>query len=256
MDLNSLSYTEKYALVRDPDIDISQLVELAKDADTDLLCYVAEHPNCPATLLENLAHDSESVVRCCVASNRNTPAHLLVTFASDEDWDVRSAAAKNANLPVKLMSQLAQDEYEDVRCGVAANRNCTVELLVALADDEDDGVRSQVAGHPHCPATLLVTLVGDDGTDVQSNALRALRSKDSAFWEKVILEGFSLSTLIGRGTAQKASGEILLEAKLSDVYQSIQSAEIARRITKTTSNPAGFAEPDQNSLPRTSSLRM
>ena len=67
--------------------------------DPAITRLIAQHPNCPPTLLAEMAHDPDEHVRRYVAGNENCPPDTLAQLMSDPDAVVQSWAAQNPNLP-------------------------------------------------------------------------------------------------------------------------------------------------------------
>jgi hypothetical protein len=72
---------------------------------------IAEHPNCPISVLEKLSNDKNSDVRYYVARHPNCPISILEKLANDEDWLVRSSVAEHPNCPQYLKDYIRMKKF-------------------------------------------------------------------------------------------------------------------------------------------------
>jgi 3-methyladenine DNA glycosylase AlkC len=106
---------QKIALAKSSTATAEQLTKLANDKNSYVRYWVAQHPNCPISILEKLANDENSDVRYFVAKHPNCPIPILEKLANDEDSCVRYWVAEHPNCPISILEKLANDEDSYVR---------------------------------------------------------------------------------------------------------------------------------------------
>jgi hypothetical protein len=72
----NLTFDQKIALARSSTATAEQLTKLANDKNSYVRRGVAEHPNCPISILEKLANDEDWQVLYYVARHPNCPQYL------------------------------------------------------------------------------------------------------------------------------------------------------------------------------------
>jgi hypothetical protein len=168
--------------LRDPNIPVARLRQLALDACELTRRWVARHPNTPADVLLAMLDDQDCWVPWnlaqnpaaapelidqlvarrshldMVAANRNAPGRVLTQLAGEPEMQVRAAAALNPSTPAATLAILAGDASVKVRWSLARNTSAPPEVLQGLASDKEEQVRRAVARNRNTPKPLKLAL--------------------------------------------------------------------------------------------------
>ncbi len=99
---------------------VERLISLSWDADTEVLCYVANNERTPLEVLRRLATDPDMRVRHSVAGNSAADDALLDSLSDDPSWRVRARVAYRADLSPQIRLRLLGD-VEDYVAQAATN---------------------------------------------------------------------------------------------------------------------------------------
>lgn len=207
-------------LAKNPTVDDSTLKRLAAcSTNAAVLEALASNPCAPLSLLVTLSQGNNPSVWANIVGNSNTPQDLIRTIMEshgDEShirvkdkqriYPLRESLLNNPNAPRDILEELQANYLNGntyCRIVVAEARTTPMQTLIRLAyRDKSETVRE-------CAADTLLSL-----DDTIINAQLASGT-------------FSLSNTIGKGEHKCELGNCLLGMEMSDLYQRIQSQELA-----------------------------
>ena len=142
------------------------LLELATEADEDILNNLALNISTPASLLDELSQNENVDIRASVSFNPKTSSSILDLLSNDDDEYVRANVAEHLNTPTNCLEKLSNDDNEDVRSKVATNINTESSILTKLSEDNEESVRANVALNPNTPSTCLLKLSDESNVSI------------------------------------------------------------------------------------------
>ena len=100
----------RWLLAINPNTPPPVLDHLTRNAPTQLLERIGEHPRAHSTTLARLAVHSDSQVRAAVAENLNASMKTVWNLVRDPSPDVRLRLAESYTVPIAILRVLAEDE--------------------------------------------------------------------------------------------------------------------------------------------------
>lgn len=203
---------------------------LAHDEDIQVTSAIAKNPSATPATLSILAANKSSSLRSSVGANISCPIELQKKLANDDEWWVRHGVAANQSCPPDLLSQLANDSMGTVRYSCAGNPACPTHILVRFYAEPDKSIRLAVANNASTPVGLVIALASNDvSEEVRKRSVEIITTKTADDWVQAVNNGLTLSQAC-EGSPGLTLGDALLSAGLTDIFQSIQSTELAFRI--------------------------
>lgn len=161
--------------INDPDFLKCVFNAAIKSGDVNLLCIVANNPNCPGEYLREIAKSEdgweENSPKETVARNPNCPSDLLATFAHSVKSRERFAVAQNPSCPVELFEQLSHD------FGVTTTKYYSDDF-----PEEMGVVLFAVASNPSTPVEILNKLAAGDLGEFSANSQDEDDSENPMYW--------------------------------------------------------------------------
>lgn len=100
----------RWLLAINPNTPPPVLDHLTRNAPSQLLERIGEHPRAHSTTLARLAVHSDCQVRAAVAENMNTSMKTIWNLVRDPSPDVRLRLAESYTVPIAILRVLADDE--------------------------------------------------------------------------------------------------------------------------------------------------
>ena len=100
----------RWLLAINPNTPPPVLDHLTRNAPSQLLERIGEHPRAHSTTLARLATHSDSQVRAAVAENMNASMKTIWSLVKDPSPDVRLRLAESYTVPIAILRVLAEDE--------------------------------------------------------------------------------------------------------------------------------------------------
>lgn len=157
----------------------SDLEQLARDADGDVISTAISNPNIPTEDLicffyyaRGIYYPSEYKVR--KDANKDLP--MLSGF---DAYRVLKAIALNPNTPKEILAKLSVVADFDIRLDVAYNESTSKAVLAKLAQAKEDYMRETVAKNPNTPKATLLKLTKDKKTCVRHLAKLSLEKLET-----------------------------------------------------------------------------
>ncbi len=110
-------------LANDADTADNTLTLLSKSASRRVVMRVADHPNCPETVMQMLAIHPDAEVRSALAENVNLSHSVMSLLLTDSDTTVRHRLAESYAAPRNILLALTEDENPYVACRAAETLN-------------------------------------------------------------------------------------------------------------------------------------
>ncbi|THJ44998.1 ADP-ribosylation factor GTPase-activating family protein [Aeromonas veronii] len=229
------------------------LVELSHDQNWIVRDAVASNIHCPGEELARLSEDTPLCIPIAVASNPSTPDYILTGMSMSQTWDLRYGVAGNMSAPEDVLVMLANDQCSQIRESVSLNIMAPHIILTKLADDIAANVRTGVAQNLNTPTLTLVSMLcSEPSSIVLSNILSRLRTLEPDDWKKGVTCGLSLDSLL---PSAASIGDMLLNSGHTDIYQSIQSAQLDLQIQQSKNSEAYHRHHEIAATPK-NNLRM
>ncbi|MEM0550166.1 MULTISPECIES: hypothetical protein [Aeromonas] len=215
--------------------------DIQSEDNLNVRAAIAGNHNTPLSTLAFLSEDPIDLVRVNVALNSNCPVELLERLVVDPDIMVRKSAVAHPKVSGSLLESAFEKNEPYMRWSIASNPNCTSAMLERLAGDrETEATRFAVMGNPNAKIELLLQIVCfDEDRDVRDCCRDKLEALEPTKWKESVSAGLSLANAMECSINPDAVvpsglslGDTLLSAGLTNIYQTIQLAELEMKINK------------------------